>query len=331
MRMSSKSWLIGLAVLGLVVALAGPWLFPQYRVDRLTLALIYAISTMGLVLLTGRAGQLSIGHSAFFGLGAYVVAVMLSREWAPLIVALPVAGVAAMGLGWLFGKPALRLSGFNLAIVTAALAIVFPLLVQRFTGLTGGHAGLAVPPQYAPFGLALSPVSWMYMITVGVTGLALLLGWFMTRSRVGRALDAIRLNEETAEANGINVAGYKQTVFAISAGYAGVGGGLYAAAVGYIAPEAFGLLLNLTFLAALLAGGSRYLSGALAGGMIVQLVPELAGEVSQALTQVIFGVVLILVITFAPQGLMGAPVVDRVRKWIVAVRPGRMSGQSEGV
>lgn len=328
MKPPSRTWLIGLMALGVVVALAGPWLFPQYRLDRLTLSLVYAVATIGLVILTGRTGQLSIGHSAFFGLGAYVVGILLSREWTPLLVALPVAGVVAMALGWLFGKPALRLSGFNLAIVTAALAIVFPLVVSRFSGLTGGHAGLAVPPQYAPWGLALSPVSWMYMVTVVVTILALALGWVLTRDRQGRALDAIRLNEATAEANGIDVAGYKQAAFAVSAGYAGVAGGLYAAAVGYIAPEAFGLLLNLTFLAALLAGGSRYLAGAVVGGLIVQAVPELAGEVSQALTQVIFGAVLILVITFAPQGLMGASPVNRLRKWIAAARPGRMSSQS---
>lgn len=330
MKTPSRKFVITLAVVAALLALAGPWLFPQYRVDRLTLGLVYGISTLGLVILTGRAGQLSIGHSAFFGLGAYVVAILLSREWAPLAPALAVAALAATAFGWLFGKPALRLSGFNLAIVTAALAIVFPLLIQRFTGLTGGHAGLAVPPQYAPWGLPLSPVSWIYMVAVVAMILALMVGRLLTRGRMGRALDAIRLNEATAEANGINVAGYKQAAFAVSAGYAGLGGGLYAAAVGYIAPEAFGLLLNLTFLAALLAGGSRYLAGAVVGGMIVQLVPELAGEVSQALTQAIFGVVLIVVITLAPQGLMGATPIDRLRKWIMGKRPSRMSGEPEG-
>lgn len=330
MRAPSRTFLVTLAALGALLVLAGPWLIPQYRVDRLTLGLVYGISTIGLVILTGRAGQLSIGHSAFFGLGAYVVAILLSREWAPLAPALAAAGLAAAASGWLFGKPALRLSGFNLAIVTAALAIVFPLLLQRFTGLTGGHAGLAVPPQYAPWGLPLSPVSWIYMVAVIVMILAMLVGWLLTRGRMGRALDAIRLNEATAEANGINVAGYKQAAFAVSAGYAGVGGGVYAAAVGYIAPEAFGLLLNLTFLAALLAGGSRYLGGAVLGGMIVQTVPELAGGVSQALTQAIFGLVLIAVITLAPQGLMGAAPVDRLRKWIMGNRPSRMAPKPEG-
>lgn len=325
MKPPSKATLVALAALGIVIALAGPWLFPQYRLDRLTLSLIYGVSTIGLVILTGRAGQLSIGHSAFFGLGAYAFAILLSRELAPLWLALPFAAIVAGLSGWLFGKPALRLSGFNLAIVTAALAIVFPLLIQRFTGLTGGHAGLAVPPQHAPWGLALSPVSWIYMVTVAVTVLSIVLGWLLTRGRLGRALDAVRLNEATAEANGVDVAGYKQAAFAISAAYAGLGGGLYAAAVGYIAPEAFGLLLNLTFLAAMLAGGSRYLSGAIVGGLLVQLVPELAGEVSQALTQVIFGVILIVVITLAPRGLMGAVIIDRIRKWITGVRPGRLA------
>lgn len=329
MKPPSRAMLVALAILGVSVALAGPWLFPQYRLDRLTLSLIYGICTIGLVILTGRTGQLSIGHSAFFGLGAYGVAILLSRELAPLWLALPLAGILAGASGWLFGKPALRLSGFNLAIVTAALAIVFPLLVQRFAGLTGGHAGLAVPPQHAPWGLALSPVSWIYMVTVVVTVLALVLGWLLTRGRLGRALDAVRLNEATAEANGVDVAGFKQAAFAASAAYAGVAGGLYAAAVGYIAPEAFGLLLNLTFLAAMLAGGSRYLSGAIVGGLLVQLVPELAGEVSQALTQMTFGVVLIVVITLAPRGLMGAGVIDRLRKWIAGARPGKLADQAE--
>lgn len=329
MKTASRAILAPIAVLGVALALAGPWLFPQYRLDRLTLGLIYGISTIGLVILTGRAGQLSIGHSAFFGLGAYSVAILLSRELTPLWLALPFAAVLAGVTGWLFGKPALRLSGFNLAIVTAALAIVFPLLVQRFASLTGGHAGLAVPPQHPPWGMALSPVSWIYLVTVLVTGLALIVGWILTRGRLGRALDAVRLNEATAEANGVDVAGCKQAVFAVSAAYAGVAGGLYAAAVGYIAPEAFGLLLNLTFLAAMLAGGSRYLSGALVGGLFVQAVPEIAGEVSQALTQIIFGLVLIGVITVAPNGLMGAGPIDRARKWIVGVRPGRMPDKAE--
>ena len=330
MRSSRRTLLVVMAVLGIALALAGPWLFPQYRLDRLTLSLVYAIATIGLVILTGRAGQLSIGHSAFFGLGAYVVAILLSRELAPLGLALVAAGLAALASGWLFGKPALRLSGFNLAIVTAALAIVFPLLLQRFPELTGGHAGLAVPPQYAPWGLQLSPVSWMYLVTVVVTVVALVSGWLVTRGRLGRALDALRLNEATAEANGVDVVGYKQAAFALSAAYAGVAGGLYAATVGYIAPESFGLLLNLTFLAALLAGGSRYLAGALVGGLLVQTAPELAGEVSQAFTQAIFGAILIAVILMAPQGLMGSAPVERLRKWIADVRPGRMSAQPEG-
>lgn len=302
MRLDSKSGLILLVIL-VLLALAGPWLIPQYRIDRLTLALVYGAATLGLVVITGRAGQLSIGHSAFFGLGAYTAGILLTRGLVPLPLAL-LAGAATGGaLGLVFGKPALKLRGFQLAVVTAALAIVFPLLLPRFSTLTGGHAGLAIPPQFAPESWGLSSVSWMYLVTVVTVALLAFAAWAVTRNRLGRALDAIRLSEITARSMGIDVAGYKLAAFTVSAICAGLAGGLYAAVIGFIAPEAFGLLLNLTFLAALMVGGSRVIAGAFLGGLFVQLAPELAGGVSQAWTQLLFGAILIGVVFFLPGGL----------------------------
>ncbi|SDL64608.1 branched-chain amino acid ABC transporter permease [Maricaulis salignorans] len=295
-----------------LLALAAPWLIPQYRIDRLTLALIYGAATIGLVIITGRAGQLSIGHSAFFGIGAYTTGILLVRDILPLPLALLAGALAGGVLGLVFGKPALKLRGFQLAIVTAALAIVFPLMLPRFSDLTGGHAGLAIPPQFAPESWGLSSVSWMYMVTVVTIAILVFVAWAVTRNRLGRALDAIRLSELTARSMGIDVAGYKLAAFTVSAICAGLAGGLYAAAIGFIAPEAFGLLINLTFLAALMVGGSRVIAGALIGGLFVQLVPELAAGLSQAWTQLLFGAILIAVVFFLPGGLVSLiPIMQR--------------------
>lgn len=288
-----------------VVALALPFSFGPYRVFQFTMVLVWAVAVLGLNLLIGYNGQISIGHNAFFAIGAFTAAILIDRYSAPLLLCFLAAAVVTFLLGLGVGVPALRLSGLHLAIVTLALAMVVGALLKRFDSLTGGSQGLSVPSTKAPAWTGLANDQWLYFIALATAVVMFVLGRNLVNSRFGRAIVAIRDNPLAAEANGIRSSFYKTVTFAISGMYAGVAGVLYVLVVSFASPEAFPLLLSVTLLAAVAVGGLATISGAVLGALFIQFVPVYASEVNASLASIIYGGILILMMFLMPSGAVG--------------------------
>jgi branched-chain amino acid transport system permease protein len=299
--------LIVLAVL-LVVAVALPFVVSNYRTFQFTLVLIYAIALLGLNMLTGYNGQISLGHGAFYAIGAYTTAVLIDQLGVPYWLTLPVAGAICLLAGFLFGLPALRLEGLYLALATFALGVSLPQLLKyhRFEKITGGVQGIVIQKPEAPFGLPLKPDQWLYFFTLAVALVMFALAWNLLRGRVGRAMLAIRDNHIAAEAMGVNNAIYKSLTFGVSAMYTGVAGGLSAIAIQFVAPDSFDIFLSIKFLIGIVIGGLASISGALFGALFLQFVPNVADEISKAAPWAIFGLFLIGFIYLMPMGIAGA-------------------------
>jgi branched-chain amino acid transport system permease protein len=289
------------------VALLVPFLFGPYRVSQFTLVLVYAVAALGLNLLVGYSGQISLGHGAFFALGAYTAALLIEKASVPYLLTLPASGVLCFAAGFLFGIPALRLHGLYLALVTLGLAIATPQLIKRFDGLTEGTQGLTVVQPTAPGWLPLEDDQFLYLLCLLVAAVMFALAWNLTRGQLGRAVKAVRDGEIAASTLGVNLAAVKTRVFAVSAGYAGVAGALYVLAIGFVAPEAFTLTVSFAFLAAIVVGGLATISGALFGALFIEFVPVYASDVNVALTGVIYGGVLIGFMWLLPEGAAGLP------------------------
>jgi len=299
-RMRMAAW--GVAVL---LAVLLPFFFGSYRVGQFTQALSLGIAVLGLNLLVGYSGQISLGHGAFFALGAYASAISIDDLGVPYLLTLPLAGIVCGIAGFLLGLPALRLRGLYLALVTLGLAIATPQIIKRADGLTGGTQGLGVDKVTAPAWSGLADDQWLYFVTLAVTAVMFMLAAFLVRGRVGRALVAIRDNEIAARTMGVDLARFKTGTFAISAAYAGVGGALFTLPIGFLAPESFPLALSFAFLAAIVVGGLATIAGALFGALFIEFVPVYAADVDEALAGVIYGGVLILFMYLAPGGVMG--------------------------
>ena len=295
-----------------VVAVAIPFLFGPYRVGQFTLVLVYAVAVLGLNLLVGYNGQISLGHGAFFALGAYTAALLIEKGGVPYLLTLPAAGALCFAGGYLFGVPALRLRGLYLALVTLGLAIATPQLIKRFDGLTEGTQGLTVEQPSSPGWVPLEDDQFLYLLALAVTAALFLAAWNLMRGQVGRAVKAVRDGEIAASTLGVNLGAIKTRVFAISAAYAGVAGALYVLAIGFVAPEAFTLTVSFAFLAAVVVGGLATISGALFGALFIEFVPVYASDVNDALTGVIYGGVLIAFMWVLPDGATGLP--RRIRR-----------------
>src|SRR5207253_8140985 len=217
------TWRLILLGLGLTVAAVIPFVLKNFYIFQITLAVIYAIAILGLNLLTGFNGQFSLGHSAFYAIGAYTAAIMMEQMDIAYYWTLPAAGVICLIVGFLFGLPALRLEGVYLALATFALAIATPQIL-KFTPLehwTGGVQGIVVIKPEAPFGLPLNSDQWIYFFTLGVAAVLYVCAVFLVNSRTGRAMKAIRDNAIAAGAMGVNVSLYKSLTFGVSALYTG--------------------------------------------------------------------------------------------------------------
>jgi branched-chain amino acid transport system permease protein len=298
-------WRLAAGVLLLVVAVAVPFLFGPYRVGQFTLVLVYAVAALGLNLLVGYNGQISLGHGAFFALGAYTAALLIEKASVPYLATLPAAGALAFAVGFLFGVPALRLRGLYLALVTLALAIATPQLIKRFDSLTEGTQGMVVTQPTAPGWLPLEDDQFLYLLTLVAAAAMFVLAWGAMRGQAGRAVRAVRDGEIAATTLGVDLAATKTRVFAISAAYAGVAGALYVLAIGFVAPEAFTVTVSLAFLAAIVVGGLATISGAIFGALFIEFVPVYASDVNDALTGVIYGGVLIAFMYVLPDGAAG--------------------------
>jgi branched-chain amino acid transport system permease protein len=291
----------------LVLALLLPFAFKSFIVFQLTMAMVYAIAILGLNLLTGFNGQFSLGHSAFFAVGAYAAAIMIEGFDVGAYWTLPAAGAICFVFGFLFGLPALRLEGIYLALATFALAIAMPpiLKLSPLEPWTGGVQGILVSKPDVPFGLPLSQDQWLYYVVLAV-GLVLALGATnLVDSRTGRAVMAIRDNPIAARAMGINVSLYKTLTFGVSAFYTGIAGALGAVAVSFVAPDSFTFVLAIGLFVGMVVGGVGSIPGALFGGLFVLFVPNIAEQVSKGLAGAVYGVILILVIYLMPTGAAG--------------------------
>jgi len=295
---------LGLAAL-LVLALVLPFLLSGFRLFQFTQVYVYAMVLLGLNLLTGYNGQISLGHGAFYALGAYTAAIMIDRWSVPYGWTIPAAGLACFLVGFLFGIPALRLEGLHLALATFALALSVPQILKYFDDWTGGSQGIVLSKPRAPLGLRLTADQWLYYVALIVLLVFFLLTWNLLRSRPGRAIVAIRDNPIAARAMGIDAALYKSLTFGVSAGYTGVAGALGGLAVAFVAPDSFNVFLSITFLVGIVIGGLASVPGAIFGALFIQFVPNYAQEISKAAPWAIYGVFLIAFMYVMPDGVAG--------------------------
>ena len=289
----------------LAVAMVVPFLFGPYRVGQFTLVLAYAVAVLGLNLLVGYSGQISLGHGAFFALGAYTTAILITKAGFPHLATLPVAAAVCFAAGLLLGIPALRLRGLYLALVTLAIAIATPMLIKRFDGLTGGSQGITIAQPKPPAWTGLADDQFLYLLALAVAVPLFWLAAGMVRRDVGRALVAMRDDETAARTMGINLATFKTRAFGLSAAYAGVAGALFTFANGFVAPESFTLVVSFSFLAAVVVGGLATVAGAVFGALFIVFVPVWSSDVDEALSGVIYGATLIACMYVFRGGIMG--------------------------
>ena len=290
----------------LLVAAAFPFLYSDFYVFHVTIVLIYGIAILGLVLLTGLTGTISIGHGAIFGIGAYGCAITMDRLGLPYPLALCVSAVLGAVVGLALGIPSLRLRGIYLGLVTLGLSLVFPPLLMRFSDLTGGASGYSLPPVDSPVG-ALPVSQGFVLITLVIGGVAVLVLRNLKYSARGRALQAIRRSEPLAVAMGVSVGRERIIVFVLSATYAALAGGLFALVAGAISPDAFTFNLSANLLAGAVVGGVTSPVGALLGGALISFVPAISATLPRSLPQFTFAAAILLVLYLRPDGLASLP------------------------
>ncbi len=297
---------------GLALLLVLPFLVKSYRVFQFNLVLVYAIAILGLNLLVGFNGQISLGHGAFYAIGAYFAAWLIDRMGVPYWATWPLAGVLCFGFGFLVGFPALRLAGHHLAVATLALALAVPQLLKYklLEPFTGGVQGIVLGKPEPPFtfrwlGQPFNADRWMYLLLLAVTALLFWLAWNLVHGRAGRALVAIRDQPIAAGAMGIDLPLYKSTAFGLSAAYTGVAGALSASVVAFVSPDSYTPTLSLLLLVGLVVGGLASIAGPFFGALFIQYVPNLADELSKSAPAAIYGVLLIGLMYLMPTGVMG--------------------------
>ncbi len=297
-----------LIALGLLAFLIGlPLLSKNFFVFQLTLAMVYAIAILGLNLLTGFNGQFSLGHGAFYAIGAYTAAILMDQGGISYIWTIPAAGMICFVAGFLFGLPALRLEGTYLALATFALAVAMPQIL-KFSPLehwTGGVQGIVILKPDAPFGLPISQDQWLYYFTLVTLILMFAFAYNLVGSRTGRAMKAIRDNPTAAKAMGINLSLFKSLTFGVSALYVGVAGALSAIVVQFVAPDSFTFALSVILFVGLVVGGVGWIPGAFFGALFILFVPHFAEGISKGLAGAVYGIMLILLIFIMPSGAAG--------------------------
>jgi branched-chain amino acid transport system permease protein len=304
-----------------VVLLAAPWWASEYMMTQLHFIGIYSIVGLGLMLLVGFTGQISLGHAAFLAVGAYTEALLAAAGW-PFWLSLPCAALLSAAVGIVVGLPALRLKGIYLAIATLAFGVIVEEIAARWESLTGGNSGLHVKPIEL-FGARLDGDADFYYLVLALTAVCCIALANLLRSPTGRAFVAIRDSEISAACMGVNLARYKTLSFALSAALTGVGGALYAHKVSFISPEQFTLLVSIELVTLVILGGVGSLHGAVFGAAFIIVLPQLisiakdylpaAVAGAAGLQSTVFGLVLIGFIIFEPMGLYGRWL--KIRTW----------------
>jgi len=307
--------LVAFVVLTVVVAVL-PSFISGFRAQELAYVAIYLIALIGLNVLTGYTGQISLGHGAFMAVGGYTTAILMTDHGVKDVWTIPLAALVAGTAGFLFGLPALRLTGLYLALATFAVAVSTPAVIKRFEDFTGGGSGLnlfGVPELTASLtpvtilGRELSFNDWLYYLTWTIAIVGYVLAWLLLRGRTGLALRAVRDSESAAQSAGVSLAKYKTLAFAVSAAYAGVAGSLFAIATTYVNPDTFPITLSILLLVGTVVGGLGSLVGLIAGAVFIQFLPTWAQEVSKSpgAPSIVSGVLLIALMFVLPMGVAG--------------------------
>lgn len=306
---STFLWYLALISLCLLM----PLILNDYFISQLSFICMYSIASVGLMLLTGYTGQVSMGHAAFFGIGAYSSAI-LTNNGLPFIIALPCAGLIAGLVGIIIGLPALRLAGLYLAIATMGFGFIIEEIMVRWEKLTNGNMGMMVDPPSIG-GYWFDTETRFYYLTLFLLILTILAARNILRSSTGRAMIAIRDSEVAAQAMGISLAKFKTMAFAISAFFTGIAGSLYAHKLTFINPESFTIILSIEFLAMIIIGGLGSIHGAIFGTIFVIFLPQVIVMTKGYLPKYIadqtgleaalYGLMIILFILFEPMGIYG--------------------------
>jgi branched-chain amino acid transport system permease protein len=323
MRLRFLLELLGFVVLVAIVAVL-PRLISDFRAREIAIVGMYFIALVGLSILTGYSGQISLGHGAFMAIGGYTTAILtvngvygqhLRDLWT-----IPIAGVIAGVAGLLVGIPALRLSGLYLALITFGIAVSFPQLPKKFDHFLGGTTGKILNLPKPPYALDTTTNDWLYYLTWGIALVLLLVAWLLVRGKTGRAFKAIRDSEVAATSSGISLARYKTLAFGLSAFYAGVAGSLYAIANAYVNPDVFPIILSVYLVVGLAVGGLDSFPGLIAGAALIYFLQNHADTVARwinhlpalnldpkqpGIPSVVFGAVVIVVMLLVPTGVGG--------------------------
>ena len=306
-------WIGLLALFGVI-----PFVSSIYVLYLINTIGIYAIAAIGLNLLIGYTGQISLGHGAFFGVGAYAAAILATKVGFPILVAVPTAGVVTAAVGMVFGLPSVRLKHLYLCIATLAGQFIIEYVLVQWDDLTGGAEGLIVSGATL-FGLDLGGDRVFFYVVFGSLVMMIWIAVNLIRTRIGRAFIAIRDNDRAAEGMGIPVFGYKLLSFAVSSFYAGFAGALFVCYTMSITPEPFNLGLSIEFVAMIIIGGLGSIPGALFGTVFVVSLNEILSQLTEYLMNVggstgvaitiaplrefIYGLAIVLFIIFEPKGL----------------------------
>ncbi|HEY2327280.1 MAG TPA: branched-chain amino acid ABC transporter permease [Gaiellaceae bacterium] len=301
-----------IAIAAVVIAVM-PFLLSNYNRSQGATVAVYVIAILGLNVVTGYTGQISIGHGAFMAIGGYTTAILTHDHGWSDIATLPVALVIGFGAGVVVGLPALRFHGAYLALLTFALALAVPQLAKNYSHFTGGTEGLALPTHTG---------WWLYGVGWSCAAVIYVLTWFLLRGRTGRAFRAVRDSEIAAASSGIGLALHKTLAFGVSAAFAAVAGSIYVLINNFVNPDVFGLTLSLYILIGAVVGGLGSLWGVVIGAAFIQLLPiglTSSSAVSSEAVPVVFGAIVIVVMALLPQGsavivggLAGLP--NRIRR-----------------
>jgi branched-chain amino acid transport system permease protein len=319
-----------LLILALVILAVFPYLYTwpffssflgPFRIFQATRFAIWLIILMGLNLLTGYSGQISLGHGAFIAIGAYIAAILMSDYGVPVFAAVLAAGLLAALIGFLIGIPALRLSGPYLAIATLALVIVLPNILKHrlVEDWTGGTMGISLSTSHVPTSLEgmATDHQWLYYTCIVPAVIMTAMAWSLTRSRFGRALMALRDSKLGAQQMGIDVSLYKMAAFGLCALYAGTGGALYVYTAGYLGPATFDIGISFTMLVMIVLGGLASIAGTIFAAImmtvridfvdfVIGIIPfgdKIGIDTSR---DALFGALLIWAIIFTPKGIAGS-------------------------
>ncbi|KAF5042961.1 High-affinity branched-chain amino acid transport system permease protein LivH [anaerobic digester metagenome] len=311
--MSYRKDMIWLGCFFALLMLAPAALPNNYFLTILILGCLHSLNAVGLCLLVGHAGQISLGHAGFYGLAAYASAWLSSTAGWPVEASMLAGVVLTVAVSFLIGMPSLKLKGHYLAMATLGFGIILSILFTETVDITGGPSGFVGIPRLSFFGHEVKKDLGLYRVVAGVLCLVVWLAFNLLHSRIGRALRALHTSEKAAQAMGVDIARYKLFVFVLSAAFSAVAGVLYAHYLTFIAPSSFGFMFSVELIVMVVLGGMVSVPGAIVGAFFVTVLPEFL-RAFENIEVVLFGAILILCMMFLPDGMAGGW--NRLWAWV---------------